>query len=145
VNRVDRSGLEDHPACPARMSKDEEQWYFDNVIAQFQGNQADKEYIADIYGTKYLIQSDYHIRGVEGFLLTLDYIEKNFSKDEKEKNKVKEITSTHPPTEKRIEKVHQYADEIEAFREKLPEFYQKTISRKLNKKQYRSERENVKL
>jgi len=142
---VDRSGLEDHPACPAQMSAKEEQWYFDHVISQFEGNQADKEYIADIYGTKYLAQTGYHVRGVEGFLITLDYIEENFPKDEKEKNKIKEITSTHPPTKKRIEKVHQYADEIEAFRKKLPEFYQKTISRKLNKQQYRSEKENIKL
>jgi RHS repeat-associated protein len=143
VSRVDRSGLEDHPACPAQMSEKEEQWYFDHVISQFQGNQADKEYIADIYAAKYLAKAGYHVRGIEGFLITVDKFETALEEDRKKGNKIREAASTHPPTKERLEKVRKYAAEIERFRKELPEYYQKTIHRRINKDVYRQETKDM--
>lgn len=86
--------------------------YLENSLGQyvievlFQGLSNDNEFIADYLAVKYSSDSNYHPKGLEGFLKTIKNLE-TFSRNTDNTNI---ITSSifnykHPPTDERIEKV----------------------------------------
>lgn len=137
--RVDRLGLESrpNPECPLTIPEE----ILETAIHPMLGSEDPREYEADILAIHYAMMAGYHHRGMEGFLITIDKIEKAIEKDPSEKAGVVEpplFDYKHPPTEQRLKLVEKYGKELEEFRKKMPEFYQKRYGKITNSKKMES-------
>lgn len=93
-------------------------------------NNQQNELQADHYGTKFLTQTGYHPAGLQGFLMTLNNIEKYIEKNSVNKPDIKPVFSyRHPKTSERLDLVKSFIKES-----KLLKVKKKIVNKNIYKK-----------